>query len=104
MNENHQDHPVSPKKLAANRKNAMRSTGPRTTKGKQRSSQNSYQHGFYSLRQFPNKELIARDWKGYTQILAAYRDHYAPVGGVENECVERIAVHSLRLARVLGHE
>ena len=104
MNENHQDHPVSPKKLAANRKNAMRSTGPQTAEGKQRSSQNAYKHGFYSDRLFPTEELIARDWEGYKRVLAAYRSQYAPVGALENECVERIAAYSLRLARLLGHE
>jgi hypothetical protein len=104
MNENHQDHPVSPKKLAANRKNAMRSTGPRTAKGKQRSSQNPFQHGFFSNRLFSTRELIARDWEGYKQILAAYRGQYSPVGNLENYYIEQIAGYSLRLARLLEYE
>ena len=104
MKDKQQKKPVSPEKLAANRKNAMRSTGPRTAQGKQRASQNRYVHGFYAKFLFPTPELIARDGEEYKRILAAYRDHYAPIGGLENECVERIAVHSLRLARVLGHE
>lgn len=33
------------KQIAANRRNATRSTGPRTAAGKQRSSQNSLKHG-----------------------------------------------------------
>jgi len=104
MNENHQDHPVSPKKLAANQKNAMRSTGPRTAEGKQRSSQNPFQHGFFSNRLFSTRELIARDWEGYKQILAAYRGQYLPVGNLENFYIEQIAGHSLRLARLLEYE
>jgi len=104
MNENHQDHPVSPKKLAANQKNSMRSTGPRTTKGKQQSSQNPFKHGFYCDRAFPTQELIDRDGEGYLRILAAYRSQYAPLGHLENYYVEQIAVHSLRLARLLEHE
>jgi hypothetical protein len=104
MNENHQDHPVSPKKLAANQKNSMRSTGPRTTKGKQQSSQNPFKHGFYCDRAFPTQELIDRDGEGYLRILAAYRSQYAPVGDLENYYVEQIAVLSLRLARILEHE
>src|SRR5947207_1428360 len=40
--------PISPKRLAANRKNAKKSTGPRTSKGKQTSSQNSLKHGLCS--------------------------------------------------------
>jgi hypothetical protein len=35
--------PISPAKLAANRKNALKSTGPRTTAGKQRAQQNARQ-------------------------------------------------------------
>ena len=33
------------KQIAANRRNAKRSTGPKTTAGKLRSSQNAYRHG-----------------------------------------------------------
>src|SRR5205814_10559558 len=36
---------ASQRQIAANRKNALRSTGPRTTTGKQRASGNAYRHG-----------------------------------------------------------
>lgn len=36
---------TSPARIAANRRNAQRSTGPRTPEGKARSSQNSLRHG-----------------------------------------------------------
>ena len=39
-------HPVSPKRLAANRANSARSTGPRTPQGKAHSSQNARKHIF----------------------------------------------------------
>ena len=104
MKDKQQEKPVSPQKLAANRTNAQRSTGPRTSAGKQRSSQNSYKHGFYSLRLFPNNELFAQDGADYNRISAAYWNHYAPVGDLEKYCVETIAVESLRLARLFGHE
>jgi hypothetical protein len=38
----------TPAKLAANRENAQKSTGPRTLEGKRRASLNSYQHGCYA--------------------------------------------------------
>jgi hypothetical protein len=104
MKDKQQKQPVSPQKLAANRANAQRSSGPQTVEGKARSSQNAYQHGFYAKRLFPTKELVDRDWADYNRILAAYRSHYSPVGDLENLCVEQIAVQSLRLARLLGHE
>ena len=39
----------SPAKLAANRSNALQSTGPRTPAGKARSSKNALRHGVYSV-------------------------------------------------------
>jgi hypothetical protein len=36
---------ASDKQIAANRANAMRSTGPKTTAGKRKSSRNAYRHG-----------------------------------------------------------
>ncbi|MGA2771051.1 MAG: hypothetical protein ABSG26_09570 [Bryobacteraceae bacterium] len=39
-------HTVSPEQLAANRANAAKSTGPRTSEGKHRSAQNARKHGF----------------------------------------------------------
>jgi hypothetical protein len=36
---------ASERQIAANRRNARRSTGPRSTSGKKRTSQNAYQHG-----------------------------------------------------------
>ncbi len=104
MKDKQQEKSVSPKKLAANRNNAKHSTGPRTLNGKQRASQNSFKHGFYGMRLFPNGELLARDGEDYNRVLAAYWSLYSPVGDVEKLYVEKIAVHSLRLARLIGHE
>jgi signal transduction histidine kinase len=39
---------ITEKKLLANRRNAQKSTGPRTPFGKFRSSRNALQHGHYS--------------------------------------------------------
>ncbi len=40
--------PISQKQLLANRRNAQKSTGPRTALGKFRSSRNALKHGLYS--------------------------------------------------------
>jgi hypothetical protein len=104
MKDKQQKKPVSPKQLAANRKNGQRSNGPNTPEGKRRASQNSYKHGFFALRLFPNNEVLARDGADYNRILASLRNHYLPQGDLEDLCVEKIATYSLRLARLLGHE
>jgi len=44
------DRPPSEARVNANRANALRSTGPRTAHGKQRSSLNAFRHGAYSMR------------------------------------------------------
>jgi hypothetical protein len=95
---------LSAKQLAASRNNGNRSAGPKSEAGKRRSSQNAYKHGFYAKFLFPTDELLARDGEEYNRILTAYRSLYSPAGDMENYYVEQIAVHSLRLARLLGHE
>jgi len=49
---------ISRKQLIANRKNARKSTGPKTPFGKFRSSRNAYKHGLYSKY---NIEATIRD-------------------------------------------
>jgi hypothetical protein len=43
---------VSLKRIRANRRNAQKSTGPRTAAGKRRSSRNSLKHGKYARLSF----------------------------------------------------
>ena len=40
--------------LAANRANALKSTGPRTAAGKLKAASNSLKHGLYSMKNFDN--------------------------------------------------
>src|ERR1039458_5706917 len=65
----HPQHPVSQEQLAANRANAAKFTGPRTTQGKARSAQNARKHGFTVstfavvrledlLEELPNEPII----------------------------------------------
>lgn len=104
MNDEKPKKGVSPRRLAANRENAKRSTRPRTELGKQRASENSYKHGFFAKRLFPTQEMQKQDIEEYNSISRAYWNHYRPVGNLEKLCVEQIAVQSLRLARMPGHD
>jgi hypothetical protein len=96
--------PISPRKLEANRRNAQKSTGPRTAEGKAKSSRNSYTHGLYSSRLYRDENQRAKEEPEFLEILNGFREHYQPVGFVENFWLERVAVEAFRYARNLSHE
>src|SRR5664279_4505089 len=89
--------PISAKRLAANRANAARSTGPRTPAGKARSSQNrrkfSFDPGNYAMVRAENPETIAH-------LRADAIDFYKPVNSQEMFAVERIALAQHGMLRV----
>jgi hypothetical protein len=58
---------ASERQIAANRRNALRSTGPRTAAGKERSSRNAYRHGLrtaFGVNAAADVEPIARELAG----------------------------------------
>ena len=93
--------PISEKKLAANRANATKSTGPRTPEGKLRSAQNSRKHGFAASK-FVAVRLEELDEFAYlsAKFIAAYR----PVNDLEIIAVERIALAQHSLYRIASLE
>ncbi len=95
--------PVSPQKLAANRKNSQKSPGPRTEAGKTKAAANSYRHGFFARRLFP-AEQAAADKEDYLAMANGVYNHYQPVGFMENLWAEKIATEALRFARLIGYE
>jgi hypothetical protein len=95
---------TSIKKVESNRKNARKSTGPKTEAGKARSSQNAYKHGLFSKRLHPTAEQRAQDGEDYQELLEGLLEHYRPVGYLESLLAERIAAGYLRSARLLGQE
>jgi hypothetical protein len=96
--------PISEKKLAANRANAQRSTGPKTTGGKVKSSRNSYKHGLCSQHLFRPGPQGAADQKAYEKLAACIRNHYKPERGIEELLVDKIVAGMVRYARIGGHE
>ena len=87
---------VSPQRLAANRANAARSTGPRTNQGKTRSAQNARKHGFkaanFAVIRLEQLDDVARL---KADLVAAYQ----PVNSQELFAVERIALAQQALLR-----
>ena len=88
--------PISQKRLAANRANAVRSTGPRTAGGKARSAQNARRHGFTAS----SFAVLRIEDVNELSILRAEAIHvYAPVNSEELFAVERIALCKLSILR-----
>ena len=96
--------PVSAKKVAANAKNAQKSTGPRTEAGKAKAAMNTYRHGFFAKHLFPTTQQAAEDKEDYLAVANGIHEHYQPVGYLENFWVEKIATEALRAARLIAHE
>jgi len=81
----------------ANRLNALKSTGPKTQEGKQRSSKNSLRHGLCA------EDLVLPSF-GETEedlgvFLTGFNEHYCPANPGEKAVVHEIATLSWRLRR-----
>jgi hypothetical protein len=81
--------------ILANRRNAQKSTGPRTREGKEAVSQNAIKHGLTA-----GQDVISSESQGDFEL---YRDEMlaelAPVGPMESMLAERIVSLSWRLKR-----
>src|SRR5438445_6785687 len=96
--------PISSRKAEANRRNALKSTGPRTPTGKRTVAKNALKHGFFSkclLIQHPDGK---EDPIEYQDLYAALREHYRPGSFLEELWVEKITVGSWRLRRLIRCE
>jgi hypothetical protein len=68
-------------RAATNRANSLKSTGPKTSEGKQISCFNGYRHGFTGQAIIlPEKEMAA-----YLDFTAKMRTTYQPVGAAEEQ-------------------
>lgn len=92
------------KRLVANQRNALKSTGPRTLEGKQVTRWNALKHGLLS------REVVIRAGEGkesavaFRRLLAQLRAELRPEGVLEEMLVEKIAVCYWRLRRAVRAE
>ena len=89
------DSETSAKQIAANRANALRSTGPLNVAGKAIAARNAVAHGLCA----ETPVLPGEDEAKYKQCRCHVLDDLAPSGMLECAMVERIAVLQWRLAR-----
>jgi hypothetical protein len=88
---------VSERKRAANRANASKSTGPRTVRGKEKSSRNALKHGLLSQR---TPVLPFEDEFEYRTLADAMMRDFAPAGVVQREVVTRIVQINWKMRRI----
>ena len=84
---------ISAARLAANRANAQKSTGPRTPAGKLRSASNSLQHGLYSLKNF---DSFIHDNDLALTVITNYLEQFEPVTPTEHTLVHQLIHQQLR--------
>jgi|SRR5215469_8762481 len=91
---------ASPAQIAANRRNAAKSTGPRTADGKAVAARNSLRHGLTA------EQIVLFDEaaENFAAFHAELRAAYAPADAVEEELVERIVICAWRLRRAARAE
>lgn len=87
------------KQIEANRRNAKKSTGPKTEEGKAVASQNSLTHGL-TVSRVSKRILIAdEDREGFEAFREDMLSEYSPVGPMEYVLTERIIGLAWRLRR-----
>lgn len=96
--------PTSARKAASNRRNAQKSTGPRTTQGKANSRLNALKHGILA-----SNSVIAtiegREHRGeFEALVHGLAADFQPVGTFEQLLVEDIAGSFWRKRRLLRFE
>ncbi len=92
--------PASEAQIRANRKNAAKSTGPRTTEGKERSRRNALKHGLAGA----GIVLPESDAAEVARRTAAFEEELVPVGEVETALVRRAALNSVRMERAADQQ
>jgi hypothetical protein len=98
---------ASERQIAANRRNARGSTGPRSTSGKKRTSQNAYRHGLtkpISSAEFAREaEMLARQIAGDTEDkITIERARDAAEAELELARVRRVKVALIERVAAFG--
>jgi hypothetical protein len=86
---------TSKRKTAANRRNARKSTGPKTPEGKAKASMNALRHGLRA------RTIVLPDesQEEYDQLHAGFQEKYRPQDPVEQYLVDLAAIAKWKLAR-----
>jgi hypothetical protein len=88
------------KQTAANRRNARKSTGPKTPEGKAASSMNALRHGLRA------RTVILKDEnrEDFDEILTGLQDQFQPQNPGERHLVDQAAIAQWKLVRAETYE
>jgi hypothetical protein len=96
--------PISARKREANRRNAQRSTGPKTERGKRTVARNAIKHGFLARQVVITAGDGEESLEEFHTLLGQLCECYEPIGVVEESLVQTIANCWWRKARVIRAE
>ncbi len=87
---------ATPKQTAANRMNAQKSSGPRTSAGKAASRFNPLKHGIFAIHQIMFDETP----EDLAELAAEYHEHYNPADAHERSLVDTLVANEWRIRRM----
>jgi hypothetical protein len=96
--------PISERRIQANRKNALRSTGPKTAQGKRTVARNAIKHGLLAREVVITAGDGEENLEDFHALVERLWEYYEPVGVVEELLVQTIATCWWRKARVVRGE
>jgi len=91
---------LTERRIAANRRNAARSTGPRTPEGKARVARNPIKHGFFVAQE----KWTPGQHRDFQETLAGLREEFNPQTEVEESCILTMPHSYVRMAAMLTYE
>jgi hypothetical protein len=95
---------MSLKQLAANRRNAQKSTGPKTPNGQAVSKMNALKHGILSKEAVVHGRCIKESDREFAALHQRFWQELNPVGPVEEMLVDQIVTTHWRLRRAMKAE
>ncbi len=96
--------PISPRKVEANRENALRSTGPRTAAGKRRSSLNAAKHTVFAKQLIVATGPAAEKLQDYEELRRGMWRAYRPESAAQAQIVDSLVGIAWRQRRLMRCE
>ncbi|MFH2035311.1 MAG: hypothetical protein ABIJ45_02820 [Candidatus Zixiibacteriota bacterium] len=90
---------TSQKKVESNRKNAQKSTGPKTEEGKDAVRMNAFKHGLFAKDIVINCPKYQENPAEFEELHQSLKDEFCPVGRFQEHLIYSIAISIWRFRR-----